>query len=322
MLSRFDLAHDTGNKEVLHQARRIVNALTEEPDRGFSKPIAQIVGATVFGSRTKGYAREDSDLDMTLFVDMGERSHGTPGNDGGNDWVSFIRDESANDELRPSAVFRDAGSRVSLSFRYGLESVRHHLFVMPVSTSYVTACANRYMEVANNNAKYHQLRNAALADGNPIEQIADWSTVSSVREKMQPLVAPMEAAMGIGTERRSVVADNTVRRYLLEDKSDLGQLRYKAFFDDRVHVPDMPTRLFNASLGDPTKIRKYRTDFLRPMLDAGEQGSRGWMRFICDLKKFEDSPEHPRNIEEIYYPETLDAAVKSYAPDLLVTSRG
>lgn len=322
MLSRFDLAHDTSNKEVLHQARRIVNALVEEPGRGFPKPIAQIVGATVFGSRTKGDAREDSDIDMTLFVDMDGFSHDAPGIHGGNDWVGFIRGESASDSRRPSDVLREASFVLTSSFRERLTLVRPHLFVMPISTSYVTACANRYMEVANNNAKYHQLRSAALADGNPIEQIADWSIVPTVREKMQPLVAPMEAALGIGTERRSVVADNTIRRYLKEDNSDLGQLRYKALFDNRVLVPDMPTRLFNASIGDPTKIIKYRTDFLRPMLDAGEHGSRGWMRFVCDLKKFEDSPEHPRNIEEIYYPETLDAAVKSYAPDLLVTSRG
>lgn len=276
-----------------------------------------MVGATVFGSVTKGYASRESDLDACLYYDAGALGH-TPTHqitsqptmiEYDTSWpLAYGAPTNAEQfELRKSATERLGQSDDTRSL------LPRSIEVVPLHPQLLKIAADKYASDATNLSRYHELR--AEAPHDRVETIADWSTISSSPEVLAWLPGLTDVFRDHDLET-GIVDVLSVQNLLATIAADLGdelsRLRAQVFWGAQFSSQVAP-RLFGLALN--SGLEPYRAEFLRAVGSSVDPDAT-WGYFVSKLAQFENSPKQPRDVSSIVYPVDFEAAAKLYGPDL------
>lgn len=275
---------------------------------------ATILGATTFGSTTKGYARAgESDLDMTVFIDAdqpglvpdpAEIQNGTAPLLG--DWYVFGKSAYRRFQSYDERLKAQCNSDIEPSSVPALE-IRPS--TAPLSFGYLALLAADEVSKARKYFKYQALRQSAAATD--IDALADWATIATDGETLSTLPGIRNALQAAGVKTK-VIDCMTVDAYLHRQQSveqtEVSALRSEVFWSNRFGS-NMPLRLFTVAITEG--LQPYRQAFLDGLAQA-EQPDQAWTFFKNRLAKFENGAKHPRDISRIIYPDTLDEAQKIY----------
>ncbi|MCA9331040.1 nucleotidyltransferase domain-containing protein [Candidatus Saccharibacteria bacterium] len=276
-----------------------------------------MVGATVFGSVTKGYATRDSDLDVCLYFDAIALGHTpTPQATSQPTMIEFDTSwpiaygtptNAEQFELRKSATERLGRSDDTRSL------LPRSIEVVPLHPQLLKLAADKYASDATNLSRYQELR--AQSPHDRIEAIADWSTVSRSSEVLAWLPGLTDVFRDHDLET-GIVDVLSVQNLLAAIATDLGdelsRLRAQVFWGAQFSSQVAP-RLFGLALN--SGLEPYRAEFLRAVGESTDPDA-AWGYFVSKLAEFENSPKQPRDVGSIAYPVEFEAATKLYGRDL------
>lgn len=306
-VSRFILRDEPFMRDAYGLLRtRLMEIMDENP---------AVVGATAFGSSTKGYAvAGQSDLDMSLFINADRLGLelDTEGHDLGDinvlgDWSVFqpVDARKGKPVAEIADQLRSSDSELEISPQ-----------VLPISHKYLKFLAAETVKQAETDAEYYRLRAEHPED--PIESLADWATISTDTEVLArvPGLAKLMDAAEVSTR----FIDMMSVRYFLGRQTvsgipELNRSRAEVFWNNRFNSA-VALSLFNLTLTDG--LQPYRRTFLEGLREASEP-DKAWRYFAKCLAKQEDSEKHPRDISKIHYPETLGEAIEAYGISANVT---
>jgi predicted nucleotidyltransferase len=275
-----------------------------------------VAGATVFGSTTKGYATERSDLDMTVYVDAEKlglqlvNPYSTTEPIFGYWWAYGPKETMLqHEEFYDSWISNQINPNPETS-----PLLKQSVEVVPVSMAHIELVASIQAKQAKAVNLYQELR--AEQPDDDIEALADWSTVLTNQSVLARIPGLPEAMKAV--ERESEYMDIIAVKNFLDTVASIrgdriSKLRAFVFWDCRFDSP-LCNRLFGLAI--TPGVARYRTAFLSAVAKS-EDPDRTWAHFAQRLAMFEDSPKHRRDISRIAYPETFNQAVSLYADSAL-----
>ncbi len=269
-----------------------------------------IVGATAFGSTTKGRS-DPKDLDLTVFVDTDRldlqmRPDLSSGMVSFSNWSGFA---GADRRDGPEQRYRALMQQLFSSPEGPLTTLPINAEAFPISHEFLRRLAGFEIGNAQRLARYRELSQAG-GQLTQIDNLTDWATVSTDPETLQSIAGL--ADMMSDDEKRHGIDVLSARAFLgriaNEDGGELARARLSVFSEIRL-ASSLPVRLFNLAL--TPGLAPYRRTFLEGLAQTPDP-RLAYTYFIDRLRAFENSSKHPRDTSKIPYPATLSDALEVY----------